>query len=658
VPEIVTMHLESASGASSAQITLSGFTPQTDYHKYEDDYHNHVAFTTDVSGSYTFTQDLSKPHLLFIQPRSSTIFLGDTGWSKSAGTLDSGAKEDDLKHGVKETIPPVGIWDPETRTATLDKDLTETIQIDSNNITLDGNGHTIANGGGIGIYLPERSGVTIKNLIVNNFSTGIYFYSSSNNNLTGNTISNNHYGIYQDGRVNQPPVANAGSPYMAHEGSPVTLDASGSTDPDGEALQYRWDFDNDGEWDSEWSSQPAVSHTWDDDYSGVVRLAVSDGLLTSISTAQVTITNSPPQVEAGSDQTAECCINEISFNGSFTDPGQLDTHTIDWSFGDGASAAGSLESSHHYKECGTFTVTLTVTDDDGGAGSDTMVVNIVDTTPPEVVACDNVVVEQEDYEGTEVTLSAEVCDSCDANPTVTWGYGPTAVFPLGVTVVKATATDKYENSASDEVVISVYGARTAKSVTIAKLDSAKVGDRRIDRKIDEVIKRINKSLDEKLWGIDDSHINPKHGVCFFHKVFHKEKAAVIHLQIQIKTFEREIPILEEIIAKKKNKGCDTSREEARLAAIETALPVFKEVVNDLVGADRILAIVAIGDAKNTEVQNPRFQRTVDCQIDRAERELDKAYQELGKEKPVWAIMWFEKAWQHAQLAIKFANKAR
>ncbi len=74
-PEMVTMYFESASGAVSTQITLSGFVPQTTYHKYEDQYHNHVVFTTDSSGNYTYTQDLSVPHIVFIQPRAITKFI-------------------------------------------------------------------------------------------------------------------------------------------------------------------------------------------------------------------------------------------------------------------------------------------------------------------------------------------------------------------------------------------------------------------------------------------------------------------------------------------------------------------------------------------------------------------------------------------------------
>ncbi len=176
-PEMVTMHFESASDAASAQITLSGFAPQTTYHKYEDDYHNHTAFTTDARGSYTYIQDLSGMHLVFIQPRSGTKFIHDDA---TGGDCTS-----------------IGIWAASSKTCTLTTDLTETIQIDSNGITLDGSGHIITGSGtGSGVYLRERSDVIVKNMNIRMFYDGIFLSSSSNNNITGNTAnSNNHAGI-------------------------------------------------------------------------------------------------------------------------------------------------------------------------------------------------------------------------------------------------------------------------------------------------------------------------------------------------------------------------------------------------------------------------------------------------------------------------------
>jgi hypothetical protein len=45
--------------------------------------------------------------------------------------------------------------------------------------------------------------------------------------------------------VNQPPTADAGGPYSVAEGGSVTLNATG-VDPEGTAVTFDWDLDNDG----------------------------------------------------------------------------------------------------------------------------------------------------------------------------------------------------------------------------------------------------------------------------------------------------------------------------------------------------------------------------------------------------------------------------
>jgi|GEM_PF-6177843 len=175
IPEMVTIMIEPlASSTHQTQITLSGFASSTKYYKYQDDYHNLTEFITDENGRYTYTQDLSKPHFLFIQPKTSTKFI-----------------KDDATGGDCASI---GIWDASTKTCTLTTDLNETIQIDDSNLTIDGNGHFIQ-GNNIGIYIFNKNGVIIKNTNIKNSSIGIYFYSSSNNYLKNNTVFNNHIGV-------------------------------------------------------------------------------------------------------------------------------------------------------------------------------------------------------------------------------------------------------------------------------------------------------------------------------------------------------------------------------------------------------------------------------------------------------------------------------
>ena len=93
-----------------------------------------------------------------------------------------------------------GTWNAATKTCTMTTDLTEGIQIASSGVTLDGNGRTITGSNilqSIGLSLPGRSGVTIKNLNVIQFSTGVYLSNSNNNYLIGNNSnSNNEDGIF------------------------------------------------------------------------------------------------------------------------------------------------------------------------------------------------------------------------------------------------------------------------------------------------------------------------------------------------------------------------------------------------------------------------------------------------------------------------------
>jgi len=97
---------------------------------------------------------------------------------------------------------------------TLTKDYTGTgwsyFDLDVDGITLDCNGHTLD---GAGVRVSDNNRVTIKNcVIVNADYDGIYLYSSSNNNITGNTVSNNrNLGIYLDSSSNNNLTDNIAS---------------------------------------------------------------------------------------------------------------------------------------------------------------------------------------------------------------------------------------------------------------------------------------------------------------------------------------------------------------------------------------------------------------------------------------------------------------
>lgn len=91
-----------------------------------------------------------------------------------------------------------GTWDIKTRTCTMTKNLTEGIQIDSNNLILDGNGRTITGGEAlVSRRGPLRTNVTIKNLNVKQAVNGIVLYNANGNSLINNNVySNKDRGIF------------------------------------------------------------------------------------------------------------------------------------------------------------------------------------------------------------------------------------------------------------------------------------------------------------------------------------------------------------------------------------------------------------------------------------------------------------------------------
>jgi len=195
--------------------------------------------------------------------------------------------------------------------------------------------------------------------------------------------------------LNEPPVAVAGAPYTVDEGSSVTLDASGSSDPDGDALTYEWDLDNDGDFDD--ASGVTTSFAGVDGPSVhpvSVRVCDTSGECDTAST-EVTVLNVAPTANAGANQTV--LRNElVSLSGSWIDPAGSADNDYDWTWdvdGDGLtddSGSGAygdtIGASTSFASAGFYTLTFGVTDKDGGTGSSTVVIEVINQAP----SCANV----------------------------------------------------------------------------------------------------------------------------------------------------------------------------------------------------------------------------------------------------------------------------
>ena len=187
--------------------------------------------------------------------------------------------------------------------------------------------------------------------------------------------------------TNKAPVAEANGPYSGGVNNSIKFDASGSSDPDGSIVGYRWDFTNDGSWDTNWLNQKTTTHAYLKPGTYTVKLQVKDNdEATDTDTASVSITgNSWPTARAGGPYTA--IINEpTTFDGSsssdpdgsivgyrwdFTDDGNWDT---DW--------LSSPTTNHSYSSTGTYTVRLGVKDNDGAVDDASTTVSVFLSEPP------------------------------------------------------------------------------------------------------------------------------------------------------------------------------------------------------------------------------------------------------------------------------------
>ncbi len=176
---------------------------------------------------------------------------------------------------------------------------------------------------------------------------------------------------------NLPPTAlitiiDAGDPPLVNVNTTIDFDASSSSDPDDETLYYSWDFNGDGEEDSQ-SSDPSHKYTEPGVYT--VTLTVTDPYeANATDSVEITI-NKPPVARMEGSETGYSG-EEITFNGAASSDEDDDLLTYEWDFqSDGEIDGQGVEVTHIFEEAGEYIVVLWVFD--GRGGKDTAELEIV-----------------------------------------------------------------------------------------------------------------------------------------------------------------------------------------------------------------------------------------------------------------------------------------
>ncbi|KGE04586.1 S8 family serine peptidase [Pseudohaliea rubra] len=169
----------------------------------------------------------------------------------------------------------------------------------------------------------------------------------------------------------QPPVAGFSSdcPDLT-----CTFDGRSSSDSDGSIERYDWDF---GDGTSAGGLTAGHSFAAAGDYTVTLTVTDNDGLSASAS-RNISVSSAPPPNEAPVARIRSTCA-ELGCSFDSSDSSDSDGTVVGyrWDFGDGTTASGA-STSHDYAAGGSYSVTLTVTDDGGASATTRTTVTVTD----------------------------------------------------------------------------------------------------------------------------------------------------------------------------------------------------------------------------------------------------------------------------------------
>ena len=219
--------------------------------------------------------------------------------------------------------------------------------------------------------------------------------------------------IVAEAPANKAPIAGfSATPTSGMAPLLVSFDASNSSDPDGDNLEYSWNFG-----DGSSGTGLTIAHEFINPGSYEVELVVSDGSLTNSITQfiQVDAANNPPKADFTVSIQEGVAPLKVVFNAQSSSDPEDDVLAFNWDFGNGQTGSGD-GISNVYNNPGIYTATLWVSD---GEFTDEVSKEIVVRDPFEqCVDTNSVSLTEIPWSGTPINGDGaiKVNESNDGNP--------------------------------------------------------------------------------------------------------------------------------------------------------------------------------------------------------------------------------------------------
>jgi PKD repeat protein len=276
-----------------------------------------------------------------------------------------------------------------------------------------------------------------------------------------------------------PPTVTSGGPYTGAPGQAITF-AGSVADPEHHAGAVYWTFPQ--VYPDEFGplhfngATPSVSFPGAGTYTA--NFVVETGFGTYQSSTTVTIADNSPPVANPITGGAVSTAGLYSASGTITDPSSASwTATADYGDGSGAQpvtvTGTTYNLSHQYESAGTFTVSITVTDNQGASSAPLTTKAIVTNAPPNIAAIssDTIVV------GSAYTASGTFTDPSSRNWSATVSYGEgSSSANLSLTGGKAfSLSHTYNTSGVYTVTVRIKDNQGATGIELATVTVQSAG---------------------------------------------------------------------------------------------------------------------------------------------------------------------------------------